>query len=204
MFPQRDLEKPLAQPWANTRCLSLCHRATMCWRTRTPLPHRKTVKGPGSLLSPRFQLTVTVSGRCCAVPSSPLPSGRALGDPGVRGASVTAGTPTGAEHRGWGSQAATGTRELSVGHGAGHGWFFRGAGPSGFSKEPNEKEASLSLCVFSPSPRSFPKSLRLSPLEISVWADSHRKGLQSCSLWDAFLTFFGLSSMCFCKSTQTH
>lgn len=34
----------------------LCHRATMCWRTRTPLPRRKTVKGPGSLLSPSLSV----------------------------------------------------------------------------------------------------------------------------------------------------
>lgn len=96
------------------------------------------------------------------------------------------------------SQPAMGTPESSVWD-MKHGWC---AGSNGFSNEPNGKEASLS--VLFPSPRSFLKSLKLSPVEISVWADSHRKGLQSCSLWDAFLTFFGLSSMCFHKSTHAH
>lgn len=31
----------------------------MCWRMRTPLPRRKTVKGPRLSLSPRFQFGVT-------------------------------------------------------------------------------------------------------------------------------------------------
>lgn len=73
-------------------------------------------------------------------------------------------------------------------------WSSWCAGSNGFSNEPSGKEASLS--VFFPSPRCFLKSLKLCPVEIRVWADSHRKGLQSCSLWDAFLTFFGLSSVC--------
>lgn len=69
--PKGTWEQPLHSPGLTLTASHLCHRATMCWRMRTPLPHRKTVKGPGLLLSPHFQLTVTASGGCCAIPSSP-------------------------------------------------------------------------------------------------------------------------------------
>lgn len=127
-------------------------------------------------------------------PASLLPSGRALGDSagaGDRETSATAGTPTGGlNSSGWGEPARHGDPESSVWDVeqlvCRIQWFFQRA----------KWERGFSLSVFFPSPRCFLKSLKLCPVEIHVWADSHRKGLQSCSLWDAFLTFFGLSSVC--------
>lgn len=69
--PKGPGNSPWHSPGLTLTASCLCHRATMCWRMRTPLLHRKTVKGPGLLLSPCFQLTVTASRGCRAVPSSP-------------------------------------------------------------------------------------------------------------------------------------
>ena len=63
-FPRGTRGQHLAWHWDAAGPLTLaasrlCLRATTCWRTRTPLPRRKTVKGPGPLLSPRFLFSVT-------------------------------------------------------------------------------------------------------------------------------------------------
>lgn len=211
----RDRQPPA---WCSELTLAvsrLCCRATTCWRTRTPLPRRKTVKGPGLLLSPGFRFGVTGGqpSEWQTLCHLQLPCLLAV-------IGETPGCLRG--HQGWesirhsgdhpqGGLNTSGLGEASQPRGPRRAWcgaqsrrrlarrirrhFQRAKWERGFSM----------FSMFFPSPRrSFLASVKVSPLGTPVWAGSHRKGLQNCSLWDAFLGFFGLSSMGFRKPTLAH
>lgn len=146
--PKGTWEQPLAQPRANTRCLSPVPQGNDVLEDEDASPTQEDGKRPWVVVVPSLSARCHRERGCCAVPSSPAAIRESPG--GLRGHWRQGNIRHSRDTHGWaehqrvgGASQARGPRELSVGRGA-----VGVQDPMVFPTSQVGKRL-LSLCVFS-------------------------------------------------------